>query len=97
MYKEGLANLQIQILIFETLWFLKNEKFDAGARPKLQIFWNWTPKNKPDQQKHVGLQKSKKSAKSLHPTVHSIGTRPDYRSDNLYTKDWEHRLEVITA
>ena len=41
----------------------------AGARPKLPIFWNLTPKNIPDQQKPVRIQKSKKSAKLLHPNV----------------------------
>ena len=42
----------------------------TSARPKLPIFWNWVSKNITDQQKCVGFQKSRKSAKSLHPTVH---------------------------
>ena len=32
----------------------------ARAWRKLTIFWNWTPKNIPDQQKCVGFQNSKK-------------------------------------
>ena len=42
----------------------------TSARPKLPIFWNWVSKNITDQQKCAGFQKSRKSAKSLHPTVH---------------------------
>ena len=57
----------------------------AGAWPKLPIFWNWTPKNIPDQQKRVSFQKSKKSAKSLHATVCTAtscpwSTRPQCRA-----------------
>ena len=37
--------------------------------PKLQIFWNWMPKNIPDRQKCVGFQK----LKSLHPTFQVDG------------------------
>ena len=36
------------------------ENFAAPARSKLPIFWNWVPKNVPDQQKCVGFQNSKK-------------------------------------
>ena len=38
------------------------------TRLKLQIFWNWTYKNIPDQQLSVSF-KIRKSSKSLHPTV----------------------------
>ena len=44
--------------IFRSLWFSENKNF--AAQPKLQIFFNWVPKNIPDQQKCVGFQKSKK-------------------------------------
>ena len=42
------------------------------SRQNSQIFWNWPPKNIPDQQKPVAFQKSLKSAKSLHPTVYTV-------------------------
>ena len=35
----------------------------------MSIFWNWVPKNIPDQQKCLGFQKSQKSSKSFHPNV----------------------------
>ena len=55
------------------LRFYQNKNFAAratGARGRnLQIFWNWPPKNIPDQQKRVAFRKSQKNAKSLHPIV----------------------------
>ena len=69
---QGVYNFSKKYWFLRSLWFLENENFAARAMHalKLQIFWNWVPKNKPDQQKCVGFQKSKKITKSLHPIVH---------------------------
>ena len=70
MYKRGLCkNFKIKYFL-RSQWFFKFESLPRirRARQKLPIFWNWVPENIPDQQKCVRFQKSRKSAKSLHPT-----------------------------
>ena len=64
---------------WKSLWFFENENFASREMVpwvKLPIFWNWTPKNKPDWQKCVCFQKSRKvlNHSTLLPGVHS-GTR----------------------
>ena len=45
---------------------------EGKLRWNMLIFWNWPPKNVPDQQKRVAFQKPQKSAKSLHPFNHVV-------------------------
>ena len=57
--------MNIKLIIFSNFLFVDcslmyKENFAAPARSKLPIFWNWVPKNVPDQQKCVGFQNSKK-------------------------------------
>ena len=60
------------------------------AQQNLLIFWNWPPKNIPDQQKCVAFQKSQKSTKSLHPTLQSLNlpSTSKERIGLLYSLNW---------
>ena len=68
MFKESFCKFSKKNLIFKVffviLWKWKLCTRDARNSP---IFWNWTIKNIPNQQKPVVFWKSQKSTKSHHP------------------------------
>ena len=73
------------------------------ARPKLLIFWNWVPKNIPDQQKCVGFQKSKKvlnhSTLPNIPILFSLFSSSffsEYILKRLYLYLWLHPIKRLS-
>ena len=61
MYTEGFCKFSHKKILFikSPCDFLKMKTLPR-ARPNLQIFWNWPPKNIPDKQKRVAFRKSQK-------------------------------------
>ena len=67
----------------------------AVVRPKLLFFWNWTPKNIPDQQKHVGFQKSKKVRNHSPYCLYIMDRRQRLVWTTVLYSNWKKTVFII--